>query len=362
MKTSSKVLASYYLFPVAALYGAIVLPWSVLAMLGHLWAPPGLLSRHGHIHELLAGYAIVVVLGYLLGKVSWRLLGSVLFVWIAGRLTFLMAPFSGLAVGTALLLGLCFAWLTVPRFARSAKKWRNRSLVPLLLLLSLSVVAVALPVAWGREAIWVLLMGLCLLMFFMGGRTLAPAVAGHLIRQKIPMPARVQPNIEGAGIILLFLAMGAGWWAPSLAGACLAVVGVLVLVRMWRWQLWHCKRRWDLLWLASGYAWLGVGLLLLGLSFLGHCAWRTAGAHAITVGALGTLTVTIMARTRMIQRFRDPNALISGHVASALMNGAALLRVGQGLLGGVAGLYGAAALWSAAMVALGWTCWRSRMA
>src|SRR5699024_12583203 len=82
-----------------------------------------------------------------------------------------------------------------------------------------------------------------------------------LIKQKIPMPARVQPNVEGAGIIFMFLAIALLPLAPAVAAVCLGIVGCLVLIRMWRWQLWHCADRIDLLLLAAGYAWLGIGLI-----------------------------------------------------------------------------------------------------
>lgn len=357
----TKVFASGYVFPVAAFYAALIVPWSVLALLGKLPAPAGLLSVYGHAHELLAGYGILVVAGYLLGKIRPRLLWLFLASWLMSRLSFLMAPGSVWAIASALATAAFVARFTVPRFARSAKKWRNKSLVPLLSLLSALVLLVALPVWDTHQILMVFIIALSLLMFFMGGRTLAPTVAGHLIKQKIPMPARVQPNVEGAGIILLFASVALLPWLPIAAGMCLAVTGLLVLVRMWRWQLWHCARRVDLLLLATGYAWLGVGLFLLGGGIALKPQWVTAGVHGITVGAMGVLTVTIMARTQMIRRFRDANAFISSHVAGVLLNVAALVRVLQALeLLPWQSLYLATVLWSTAFTLLLWVIWRCR--
>src|SRR5699024_10426576 len=360
-KKPKTVFASGYIFPVAALYASMIVPWSVLALLGVIPAPPGLLSVYGHAHELLAGYGILVVAGYLLGKIRPLHLGVFLATWLLARVSFLWAPTSALAMITALAVAAFVAWFTVPRFARSAKKWRNKSLVPLLALLSLMVFLLSVPVWSTHKVLLVFIAALALLMFFMGGRTLAPAVAGHLIKQKIPMPARVQPNVEGAGIIFMFLAIALLPLAPAVAAVCLGIVGCLVLIRMWRWQLWHCADRIDLLLLAAGYAWLGIGLILLGVGLAAKPQWLTAGVHAITVGAMGVLTVTIMARTQVVRRFRDANLFATSHMAGALMNLAALARVGQALnVLSWASLYVAAALWSAAMWCLLWVIWQCR--
>jgi|SRR5690554_3156728 len=360
-KKPKTVFASGSIFPVAALYVALLVPWSVLALLGVVSAPPGLLSVYGHAHELLVGYGILVVAGYLLGKIKPRHLALFLSVWLAARVSFLWAPGSLVAMACALSTAAFVAWFTVPRFARSAKKWRNKSLVPLLMLLSLMVFLVSVPVWDTHKVLLVFIAALSLLMFFMGGRTLAPAVAGHLIKQKTPMPARVQPNVEGVGIILLFGGIALLPLLPLVAGFCMGIAGVLTLVRMWRWQLWHCFDRLDLLLLATGYAWLGVGLLLFGLGVAVKPQWLTAGVHAITVGAMGVLTVTIMARTQMVRRFRDANAFVTSHLAGVLLNLAAVVRVGQAL-GGLpwASLYVAMALWSVAMMCLLWVIWQCR--
>lgn len=355
------VFASGYVFPVAAAYAALIVPWSVLALLGKVPAPLGLLSVYGHAHELLAGYGILVVAGYLLGKIRPLHLWLFLATWLLARVSFLWAPTSVWAMVTAFAVAACVAWFTVPRFARSAKKWRNKSLVPLLALLSLMVFLVSVPVWNTHNVLLVFIAALALLMFFMGGRTLAPAVAGHLIKQKIPMPARVQPNVEGAGIVLLFAGIALLLLAPLGAGVCFSITGFLVLARMWRWQLWHCADRIDLLLLASGYAWLGIGLIVFGLGLAVAPQWLTAGVHAITVGAMGVLTVTIMARTQMVRRFRDANAFTTSHVAGVLLNVAAVVRVGQAFNGlPWAGLYVALALWSTAMLCLLWVIWLCR--
>src|SRR5699024_12437333 len=75
------VFASAFLFPVAAVYAALILPWSMLVLLWQIPAPPGLYSVYAHAHELLAGYAFLVIAGYSLGKVKRRQLCGIIIGW-----------------------------------------------------------------------------------------------------------------------------------------------------------------------------------------------------------------------------------------------------------------------------------------
>ena len=361
-----KKAASQYLFPLAAAYAALIMPWSTLALLLGVPAPIGLYSVFGHAHELLIGYGMLVVAGYLLGPLAGRNVLLFIVVWLLARLGFLFSPGGFLAWGGALAVaGLTAVWI-VPRFARSAKKWRNKTIAPLVITLCVLLVFAAQSSWQGQTIVVELLLGLALLMFFMGGRIIAPAVAGHLLRQQRTLQARVQPKIEGAVLILLFVAL-ALYPLPTalserLAGGLVLASGLLTALRLARWQLWHCTKRADLLLLAAGYAWLAIGLCLLGCGLLFKPALLSAGVHAITVGALGTLTLTVMARTQLMQRYRDPNARPLSHVAGVLINCAALSRVIPAVLGqqSSAWLLAAALLWSLSFILLLVVFWQSR--
>lgn len=55
-------------------------------------APIGLCSVFGHAHELLIGYAILVVAGYLLGPLAGRKILLLIGVWLLARKGFLFFP------------------------------------------------------------------------------------------------------------------------------------------------------------------------------------------------------------------------------------------------------------------------------
>ena len=358
--------ASQYLFPLAAAYAALLMPWSTLALLLGMPAPLGLYSVFGHAHELLIGYAMLVVAGYLLGPLAGRKVLLLIAVWLLARVGFLFFPGSFFAWCAALAVaGLIATWV-VPRFARSAKKWRNKTIAPLVIILCTLLVFAAQPSWQGQTLLLELLLSLALLMFFMGGRIIAPAVAGHLLRQQRALQARVQPNIEGAVLILLFLVLLLyplpSVFSEQLAGLLVLLSGLLTALRLLRWQFWHCSDRADLLLLGAGYAWLALGLCLLGCALLFKPALLSAGIHAITVGALGTLTLTVMARTHLMQRYRDPNARPLSHVAGVFINCAAVLRVIPALLGqqSSAWLLAATLLWTLSFLLLLLVFWQSR--
>ncbi|ODS91401.1 MAG: hypothetical protein ABS45_11405 [Comamonas sp. SCN 65-56] len=342
-----------YWFPVAALYAAIALPWSVLGQLGLLPAPQALQTGLDHAHEMIFGYALAVVAGYTLvpgsGKKSFVLLG----VWLAARLAFLLAPLGSLAFVLDALFVLGLAGLVTPIYLR-ASKWSNRSVGLIIGALAAAALAFhALPPLAVHQAVRAAVLLLSMLMFFMGGRILAPAVAGHLRAKGAPIEHVVQPGLEvavlallAAGIVCLLLP----WpWAARAGVVALLTAALLTLVRMVRWHFWLCHDKPDLVALLAGYFWLIAGWVLVAWAVLAGHAVSTA-LHAITVGALGTLTFGVMLRTQMFRATSDTNHLPWAYAAVALLTLAALLRLGASANGALLAL--AAACWALAYALL----------
>lgn len=124
----------------------------------------------------------------------------------------------------------------------------------------------------------------------------------------------------------------------------------MALTRLARWRLWQCAARHDLWCLGIGYAWLGVGLGLFGAALVFGTPAPAATVHALTVGALGTLTLTMMARTRMLAVKRPPGSMPGLRSAVALIASAVVLRIGNPHLPQVP--IAASLLWSAAFLIL----------
>ena len=351
-------------FPAAAAYAAAVLPASVLAMLGHAPFLAALASPAAHAHEMLFGFTLAVIAGNQLGPTPRARLALLFGCWLAARAGFIAWPH---AIGTAALQGafaLLLAREVVPRLFTRAKKLRNRA-QPLVIagICACSVVlsaafTVSAPAVQHRTA-FVSVLLLALLMLFMGGRIIAPAAAGARYRQGGDMGPRVQPRLEGALIVLMLGAIVAAVLTalaatPDVAaGLLLLAAGGVAAVRAMRWRLWLVHGRPDLVCLGIGYAWLVAGLSTLGAALMAG-AHAVEAVHAITVGALGTLTINVMALTQARLARRDPARETLPLVATALVTTAAFARIAAGFLPGAAHslLAIAACAWSAAYLVL----------
>lgn len=358
--SSRKRQAHALFFPAAALYAAIMLPASLQIMLTQPGWLPGLATGLGHGHEMLFGYALAVVAGYLLGPLPSLQLYAMFGLWLLARASYLIAPGSLAAATLNALFALLLAVQIAPKFMTAAKKWRNQAIGPVLL--GICGVAAATQIgrhlgSYGTQQILLLeaVLLLALLMLFMGGRVIAPAVAGQFHKQGIELEARVQPGIEGA----LIIAMGAAILLAPLpaaglaTAAALAAAGVLAAVRLLRWRLWELAGRSDLLCLGAGYGWLAIGLLLLAAA-VASGSYRVAALHVITVGALGSLSIGIMARVRLQRVKADPAKSTEIVACTALVGIAAATRVAAGLgVGDSSTLLWLAALsWSLAFLLL----------
>ena len=362
MESRRPVAGNAVFFPLATAYAVLVLPASVFAMLGLTDAFPALASPIGHAHELLFGFSLAVVAGNQLGPMPMSRLALLAGLWVIARATFLAAPHSAAAGAANIAFAALLALQLAPRLFGFAKKLRNQALPVVLTAICVSGIAFQLAPHAGYAAGHTILIAavllFALLMLFMGGRLIAPTVAGQYYRQGGKLDARVQPRIEGGLITAMAIAAAvsvfAGWRAlVMLAAAGTAVAGALSAARLLRWRLWALRGRPDLLCLAAGYGWLAIGLLLYGAALAAGC-YQTAALHIITVGALGTLTLNVMAMTWTLKARQDPSRDRVRVGATVLVGVAALARVLAGLavFDALSLLVIAAAAWSSAFALL----------
>jgi uncharacterized protein involved in response to NO len=346
-------------YPAAALYAALALPVSVLAMTSGAGAPAA------HAHEMLLGFALAVVAGNQLGAARGRFVALLLLVWGAARISSLLAPASLVAGALNAAFAGALVFRVVPRLFGAAKKWRNRALPAVLASLCAAAAAWQFARYTGapgvpRALVLATVMLFALLMLFMGGRILAPAVSGQLHLQGARLAARVQPRLEAVLLIAGALATGA-LLVPGLqavAAVAAATAGALAALRMARWRLWALRGRPDLLCLAAGYGWLAAGLAVLGTSIAAG-RFENAALHVITVGALGTLTFNVMAMSWTLKARPAP----AGYAGVVWGTGLLAAATGFRLLGTFQPqpwLLVAAGCWSAAYALLIVLFWRSR--
>ena len=348
-------------FLAASVWAALAVPLWLLSFTGLLpWAA---LTREWHIHEMLFGVLAGIVAGFLLTAVpNWtgRLpvmgapLAALSGLWLAGRLAMLAATELGVWASVIDSAFLVVFAAVIWREVLSARNWRNLAVCVLVTVLACANIAFHLgglaPEAVGQRAA---LGAVSVLIALIGGRV-TPSFTRNWLTQHAPGPLPAPADrADTAALILTGLAAVAWMAAPqtALAGALLIASGLAALARLARWQGLRTLAE-PLVWILHlGYAWLGVGLVLTGLTILApDMAPRTAGVHALTAGAVGVMTLAMMTRATRGHSGRPRVADGWTLAIYLLVNAAAVVRVSAGFGGPGATVLLAVSgvLWSAA--------------
>ena len=349
-----------------ALLAAVIVPLWVAMFLGQVPLAPSVPPLLWHAHEMLFGFAIAIIVGFLLtaGK-NWTglatprgaTLGALALLWLAARVTAVVGPYALYAVLDMALLPVV-AGVLVNILLRS----RNHRNLPLALILALLATAngvfhLAVTGVLNVPAITPLYAGLALVVMIecvMAGRVIPAFTMAVTPGLKLVAHQWVEWATLGA------TGLGLALWVFAPAGVLslvvLALASGLQLKRWLSWQPWVSKSR-PILWiLHAAYAWFPVGLALLALAQIGVVP-VSAGVHALAVGATGGLIIGMITRTARGHTGRPLTVSKSEVLAYVLVMTAALLRVflplvSPGLL--VVSLIGAATAWSVAFLLYVW--------
>jgi uncharacterized protein involved in response to NO len=118
----------------------------------------------------------------------------------------------------------------------------------------------------------------------------------------------IAPVLHSAGLILVLAAALNAWRLSRwLGGATLAEPLLFIL---------HV-----------GYAWMIIGVALLGFSIVGVSIPIAAALHALTAGAIGTMILAVMTRVSLGHTGRPLSASRLTAIVFLLVNAAALTRV-----------------------------------
>ena len=313
-----------------------------------------------HGHEMLYGYTIAVMAGFLLTAVrNWtgmptptgRTLMVLAALWVAGRVL-VLTPYALTAaiVNAAFPVAIAVA-IGIPLVGSHNR--RNYFFIALLLLLGAAVLAFHLSalamLAWPERAS--LQAGLDVVLFVlavMGGRVIPMFTNNGVPGVQATRRPWVEKFALGAVIALIVADLLP---VPAAFVALLAFAAAVAhAVRLYLWQPWRTTRA-PMVWvLHVAYAWIVVYLVLRGLAALGWVADLFA-VHALTIGAIGGMTIGMMTRTA---RGHTGRPLVPDRyevACYALVAFAALIRVFGGMwLPGVyiATVVVSGACWSAA--------------
>lgn len=347
--------------------------WSALAMalwIGVLTVGTRLPSRldplDWHIHEMLFGFVMAAIGGFMLTAVAnWTgrapvrgyTLAGLLALWLLGRVACLVSALLPLwlAIGAALSFPLALAFVAGCEML-AGRSWRNLSLlVPIAalggadLVMDLGQAGVAVPAAAGVR------LGVAATLI------LISVVAGRIVpsftRNWLVQRAAVRLPTQNRGLdraALGFLHAGLIGWVVFPQSR---PIGVLLLVgaflNAWLLLSWRgisTSREPLLFILHVGYAWLVLGTALLGLAVLGLDVPTSAAIHALTAGAVGTMVLAVMTRAARGHTGRALSADRVTNTVYAFVTLAAVTRVTAGFSAAYAMplLTASAILWIAA--------------
>jgi len=259
-----------------------------------------------HGHEMLFGYTIAVIAGFLLTAVrawtnqptpSGAPLMALAALWVCGRVL-VLTPFAMTAAVVNAVFPVAVAVAIGIPLLRS-RNVRNYFFIGLLVLVGALILAVHLALQGRFELSPLLGLQLALdvvlfIMVVMGGRVIPMFTNSGVPGANATRHALVEKFALGA-VILLFAADLLQ--LPQTVIAIIALIGALAHgVRLYLWKPWRTLAT-PLVWiLHAAYAWIVMHFALRGLSALELLAASYA-THVLAVGAIGGLTLGMMTRT-----------------------------------------------------------------
>ncbi len=303
-------------FLLSAVWAAVAIPLWLALYGGSAQVPTALPPGVWHAHEMIFGFAAATIAGFLLTAIpNWtgRMplqgapLAGLVALWVAGRIGVLFSAGIGPVAATVLDLLFPVVFLgVVAREIAAGRNWRN---LPMVVALAGLLVANALvhldalglaPTAMLGNVLGIAVV--LLLISLVGGRIIPSFTRNWLAKQRPDVAPPVGFNrFDGVVLGMTILALAALVSVPHAAVTawiCLAT-GIVHWVRLARWRGLATLRE-PLLWvLHLGYAWVGLGFCLLGLAGLWPEVPPFAALHALTVGAIGTMTLAVMTRATL---------------------------------------------------------------
>lgn len=336
--------------------------WSIVALC--LWVAmlsAGLVlpTRFGplgwHIHEMLFGFVMAAIAGFLLTAIpNWTqrvpVNGSPLAVlaglWLVGRAACLLSALIPPWLSIAADISFPFALIVIiAREIISAGNWRNLSIIAPIsvlgaanLLMHLEANGIAVPAGLG----WRLGLAATIILISVIAGRIVPTFTGNWLTKR-HSPQQSEPLelpaphgwVDSAALGSLHAGLLAWAIVPAFRG-----VGILLLlaaaINLWRLLRWRGMATVPeplLLVLHIAYAWVALGAALLGLTALGFRLPLGAAIHALTVGAIGTMILAMMTR---VTRGHTGHALSANRMTVVMylfISLAAIARVVAGFFG-----------------------------
>ena len=335
-------------FASGALWALVALILWLCALSGTFTLPSHFNALAWHRHEMLFGFVGAVIAGFLLTAIpNWTgrlpIAGAPLAIlfglWLAARVAVLFSTQVGPLVAALLDVGFYVILAALAAREVFASKNRNAPVVILVLLFAtanaldhFAAAGVIVDEGAGTRAAIVIVI---VMISLIGGRVVPSFTRNWLVKQGAQIGLPTQPGIfDKIVIATTAIAMLAWLIAPlnSSVGYFLIWAAVLQGIRLARWSGVRAWRDPLVLVLHVGYAWLPVGLCLLGFSVVGTAVPGSGAIHALTAGAMATMILAVMTRATLGHTGRELKARAATTLIYVLVTVGALGRVAAPLL------------------------------
>jgi uncharacterized protein involved in response to NO len=315
----------------------LIVLWNALFQ-GSLTAENYFSNTIWHAHEMLLGYSVAVISGFLLTAVkNWtgkptltgRELAVLSLFWLYGR----VVPFyEGLLPDCFIaLIDFCFLPALAYQISKpilQTRHYKSLVFIGIIILLTLGnglihleVLELAQNTAW--LGIQLVVATIIILILIMAGRVFPFFTERGLGTIIIRNP--VLDKVSIASAVLVF-----GLLLFSISGTILALAAVLAaLANTARVAGWYVQKIWyaPLLWvLYTGYGWIILGFILTIFSAYSLVS-ASLSLHAFTIGGIGVLTLGMMARVSLGHTGRALRASNAIAIAFVMINLTVILRV-----------------------------------
>ncbi|MGX1924227.1 NnrS family protein [Vibrio sp. NH-7] len=289
-----------------------------------------------HVHEMLFGFAMAIVVGFVLTAVqNWTgingtkhyRLGLLVLLWLLPRVLF-WTPTPLWLISSIEALFLLMTTYEVGSRVVKAKGWRNLFFVPLFVLAVVanfaSYAAIKGMPPFPASAVWqAMLWWFTLLLSIMGSRVI-PFFTARRFQFDKPQPIVWLDWAANLPLVGLFILSFFPMTFAQLGAPLMVISGMAHLIRVMRWKPWKTLSE-PLVWsLHATYLCIPISLLLRGLidnPFATHNM-----LHLFAIGAIGGVILAMIARVTMGHTgraiYQGPNMV----VAFVAIIGAALVR------------------------------------
>lgn len=301
-------------FLLGALFSSLSIVVWALIMRGDISATLYGGSLWWHIHEMLFSFAVAIISGFLLTAVqNWTGVKTIngtklmllVLLWLTARVLFFFPTIAPMWLIAAIDIAfLPCAAIALAHPIIKVKLWRNLMFVPILLVMAFINIAMHFAANTNDAALMstassAMVMMVTLVMTIMGGRVFPMFTANGTQTSRVQAIDWLEKLTISSTILVVLLTFNFVTLAPAIKAAILFFSAACHAIRVFRWKIWVTLKT-PLVWsLHISYWCIPVGMVMYGLSELTTAVTHSQAIHTFTVGAMGTMILSMISRVSL---------------------------------------------------------------